>query len=410
MKIGWAKVDITPENPMPLAGYALRTGRSSDILDRIYGRILYIDSVVIIALDLLIVDEKLREEIALKVSKELGIPESNVIVTATHTHSAPESSLSFLTNLWGIEDEREIIKNYQEFIITRLAEALKKINFDNTSLFAGKAIIEGVSSNRIDPNGIVDKESVFLFDSKKKTIALNFSCHPTVLPYSNNKISGDLAGAISRLFEKEFNVALFLNGAAGNVSTRFTRKSQKYEEVNRLAKLFFSQVKNKLNSCEKLTGDVDLTWKKLKVKPKQPPSRTKIEDFEAELLAKLNQSNISSQERRIIENNLLGVQILKKISEYLKKINVINFNIAKLTIGENFVALFTPAEMFVEYQITAKRISPYKYTMFVGYANGYTAYIPFEPLKEDTYEVAVSIVDPSEYQRIKGTIEKLLTK
>lgn len=408
MKIGWAKTDITPEKPMPLAGYALRTGKSDSVLDKIYGRILYIDSVVIVSLDLLIVDENLWKEIAMKIRRELGIPKDNVIVTATHTHSAPESSLSFLTNLWRINEERDIIKEYQEFLITRLVEASKEINFIDASLFAGKAIVEGVSSNRINPNGAIDKESIFLFDSKKNTIALNFSCHPTILPPSNNKISGDLAGAISRLFEEQFSVALFLNGAAGNVSTRFVRRSQGYEEVHRLAKLFFSQVRDKLNTSEKLEGSVNLKWRKFRVKPKQMPSKEKLGEFEAELLAKLSESNVSHKERRVIENNLLGVRLLKKMSEHLKKIDKINFNIAKLTIGEKFAALFVPAEMFVEYQIEAKKISPYKYTMFVGYANGYTAYIPFQPLKEDTYEVAVSVVDFSEYQKIREEIKRIL--
>jgi hypothetical protein len=408
MKIGWTKIDITPEKPMPLAGYALRTKKSDGVLDRIYGRVLFLDSVVIISLDLLIVDEKFWNEIAMKISTELGIPKDNIIVTATHTHSAPESSLSFLTSLWGINTEKDVIKEYQELVITRLIEASKELNFGDASLFAGNAIVEGVSSNRIDPNGAVDREAVFLFDSKKNGIAINFACHPTILSPSNNKISGDLAGAISRFFEEQFSVALFLNGAAGNISTRFVRKSQGYEEVYRLAKLFVSQVRNQFNTSEKLEGDVNLKWRKFKVNPKQMPSKEILEEFEAELLAKLNGNNVSPKERKLIENNLLGVRLLKKMSEHIRKIDKINFNIAKLTIGDTFAALFVPAEMFIEYQIEAKKVSPYKYTMFVGYANGYTAYIPFHPLKEDTYEAAVSIVEPSEYQKIRREIKKLL--
>ncbi|ALM74491.1 neutral/alkaline non-lysosomal ceramidase N-terminal domain-containing protein [Thermococcus barophilus] len=414
MKTASAKVDITPKSPMPMAGYALRKGKSEGILDPLYARILYIEDespVIMISLDLIRVDNELYEEISGGISNEIGIPKRNILVAATHTHSGPEISTGFWSSIELSESDIRSIEEYRQHLIDSILSAVNKLKIKETSLFGGKAEVNGVASNRLSRDGPMDNECVFLF-SEREFVSLNFPCHPTVLPASNRKFSGDLAGAICRLFERSFNVALFLNGAAGNVSTRFTRKAQTYEEVKRLAKLFYSHVKDNYSEIEKIEGQIKLKWKNIDLKVKELPPIEELEKFEEELYKKLAESkikNISPAELRILESNYLGVKILKRRAELLKNLNKITLRIAKLEIGDKLAAVFVPAELFVEYQLELKKNSPYKYTMVVCYANGYVGYIPFSPV-EGIYESYASIVAPSEYRHLRKELLRLLTE
>lgn len=409
MKIGVSKVDITPSESVPLAGYAHRKGTSSGIIDRIYGRILLINDVVIISLELLNVDEDLWEKIALLFSKNLGVSKKNIIVTATHTHSAPVISWDPFIDLWIRPNSLDKVKSYREFVVSLLRQATKKISIVESSLYASKTLIEGISSNRVDPRGPIDREAVFLFDSKKNFIAINFACHPTILPPTNNMISGDLAGAIMRLFEKTYNTSLYLNGAAGNISTRFTRVSRNYREVLRLADLFYSQAIKSIKKAKLIEGDTELKWEKIKVKTKKIPDINELETFEEHLLSELKLFSAYDRRRDNIMSELLRIRVLKAISKYLQQRKSITLHLVRLTIGDEFAAIFVPAEMFIEYQIDCKKFSQYKYTMFVGYANGYAGYIPYQTLGDKVYEVAASIIDQSEYKKIRKAVIKLIS-
>ncbi|NJE08682.1 hypothetical protein E3E31_09145 [Thermococcus sp. M39] len=414
MKTASVKVDITPKNSMPMAGYALRKGKSEGVLDPLYARMLYMEEenpVMIVSLDLIRVDDELYEGISREISNEIGISEKNVLIAATHTHSGPEISTGFWSSIELSEGDVKLVEEYKQHLIDLILSAVNKLKIEETPLFGGKAEVNGVASNRLSRDGPMDNECVFLF-SEKEFIALNFPCHPTVLPASNRKFSGDLAGAICRLFERSFNVALFLNGAAGNVSTRFTRRAQTYEEVKRLAKLFYSHVKDNYSEIEKIEGQIKLKWKNIDLKVKELPPIEELEKLEKELYKKLVEGkikNVSPAELRILESNYLGVKILKRRAELLKNLNKITLRIAKLEIGDNFAAIFVPAELFVEYQLELKKSSPYKYTMLVCYANGYAGYIPFSPMKESMYESYASIIASSEYERLRKEFLKLLT-
>ena len=85
-RVGAAKVDITPtasELPKQDLG----------VLDKLYARAIVIDnghtSAALITLDAGAIPTPLWKNVSERMEKELGIPAVNVLITATHTHSAP---------------------------------------------------------------------------------------------------------------------------------------------------------------------------------------------------------------------------------------------------------------------------------------------------------------------------------
>ncbi|WP_048811019.1 neutral/alkaline non-lysosomal ceramidase N-terminal domain-containing protein [Thermococcus gammatolerans] len=413
MLVASGKVEITPEKPMPMAGYALRKGRSVGTLDPLYAKALYLEEerpAVIISLDLVRVDNELYREIARKVSEILDLPKESVLVSATHTHSGPEVSTSFWNSVGLDENEVKLVEEYRNFLVERIGALVESLQPKSGELYAGSAEVRGVSSNRVSEDGPLDRECVFLF-SEREAIALNFACHPTVLPAENRKFSGDLAGAIARLFESKFRTAMFLNGAAGNVSTRFTRRAQTPDEVLRLARLFYEQVAPSFGRAHRVSGAINVEWRNLKLKLREFPPVETVEKLERDALRRWKESvNAPLPVRRMLESNYLGVKILKRRLSLLESIESIDFRIAKMSIGRDLVALFVPAELFVEYQIAVKEASTYRYTMLVGYSNGYWGYVPYGETGDSTYEMAVSLVHPDEYDRILETLVELVKK
>jgi len=405
------KVEITPERPMPMAGYALRKGKSEGVLDPLYARALYLgeeNPAVLISLDLIRVEDDLYREISREVGKTLGLPRKNVFVSATHTHSGPEVSTSFWNSVELDEEDVRLVNEYRAFLLEKVRALVEGLQPVPKKLHAGWADVEGVASNRVNPKGPVDRECVFLI-SGNDAIALNFACHPTVLPAENRRFSGDLAGAIAGLFESRFGTALFLNGAAGNVSTRFTRRGQTPDEVLRLARVFYEQVAPSLEKATEVDGDVNVEWRSLRLKLREFPAIEEVERLEREALELWkNSSNAPLSLRRIYESNYLGFKILKRRLSLLRGMDRIDFRIAKMSIGNDFVSIFVPAELFVEYQMAVKRASVYRYTMLVGYSNGYWGYIPYGKTEEGLYETAVSLVHPEEYGKILKALVELV--
>lgn len=101
----------------------------------------------------------------------------------------------------------------------------------------------GLGSNRQDPNKPFDHEvNVLRVDSKRGdqpiAVIVNYPCHPTVLSAENYLISGDfpsyMAKGISRFFPG--CEAMFMQGAAGDISTRHNRRESTFKELSEWAK------------------------------------------------------------------------------------------------------------------------------------------------------------------------------
>lgn len=65
---------------------------------------------------------------------------------------------------------------------------------------------------------------------RPKTLLLyNYACHPTVTGPENLMITADFPYAVEQSLN--YDVVMFVNGNAGNISTRFTRRDSSFEQV-----------------------------------------------------------------------------------------------------------------------------------------------------------------------------------
>lgn len=246
LKVGAGKTEIVLSKGLPMAGYAARTGAAMGNHDPLYTRIVLFDSypkqLALVVLDLLKVDQHLVRMIREAINSVTGISPESIMVAATHTHSGP-------SGIW---------ENYKKYNPTLVASIINSITDLTRETWAsrlpakigiGAGEIYDLGRNRNDPAGSYDPVvGVIRIDSHDgRTLALivNYACHPTVLGENNLFFSRDFPGFALDIIEKEspdMPVGVFINGAAGDISTRYTRKEPTFEEAKRFGELLARKV------------------------------------------------------------------------------------------------------------------------------------------------------------------------
>lgn len=131
-KFGWAQVDITPTEPVVIAGqFYARV--SEGVTDPLSVTALAIDSgsdqALMISCDIVSIPDAVRDAVREKLKTVSGVDPAKILINATHTHSGPQVSTarynqSYLS--WGIDLPVQPAEEYAEFFIARIIEAATK--------------------------------------------------------------------------------------------------------------------------------------------------------------------------------------------------------------------------------------------------------------------------------------------
>ena len=367
MKIGFGFSEITPASLTKMAGYIDRHESAVGVHDKLFVKCAVISEFAIFSYDLLGISYELFKEVRSQLP--------NAILTATHTHSAPV-----------------LTSKYVDFLLNKTLKAYKMAveSMKDTEFLFSRFKVNGVCANRISHNFFGGNEAAILKCDKGGMII--YGCHSTVLRSDNLLYSSDLAGGIIRALEKKHKgTFLFLNSCAGDVSTRFTRKSRDFSAVSVLVKRFMNQLPN---SFENLQGEIHFEKAKgvLKYKVKNPH-----------------------------DSMWWGIEIGKKYldaekdiltGETTKKKGIFPIEIDLLKIGKT-IMMFYPFELQT---FTCKKIENIGkrynvHVLVVSYSNGYWGYLPAsETLKMKIYENLVSVFGEKAEGKVLKLTEEVLKR
>lgn len=390
---GVAKVNITPP-PVgtPLDGYAARkdgVGPSEGVHDELYAKTLVLSDgkqkVAIVATDLIGVDLRLTNAIREFAEKRIGIPRKNVLVSASHTHSGP--AIGVLDEVIPIPDVyKHEVENYRHTLERNITSAIyianEKLRVARIGIGEGK--IFTIGANRRGPKGSLDPEvGILRVDDEKEDVIgvlVNYTCHPTVMGAENLLVSADFTGYAMEFVEKakgEGVVALFTNGAQGDISTRFTRREQTFGEVKRLGAILGAEVLRVLEQVEtvdrlRLESAVEEVHLPLR-EPPTPEEAMKTVEESKQILEGLRKRGAPQPKIRVAETTLQGAMgALRSVrgprrEEVISEVQVVRINDVAL-VG-------VPGELFVEIGLDIKKKSGLEYAYVVGLANDYVGYI-----------------------------------
>lgn len=416
-----SSVDITPQVGFPLGGYIMRNGVSTGVLDPIRARIGYItneeSAVVIIGFDWIYIFGGWGDSLRNKIGDALGIDPGNVILTATHTHSGPGVFRSYRTSEESTEEE------YLDEVTEKVTEAA--VSLSSTSRYVnmrkGKIAVGEIGANRNDPDGDFDDYIVgltFIDDGGKIVLRLlNYGCHPTSLGPENLLFSGDFVGyGLDILDCDRGGTSIFLNGAAGDISTRFTRRGRSTDERARFGEIL-SEAAGWIQkaSTPHLGDQISVKSRIVPVAYREIPDEKESEAIIEETVEKLKEGvagGLSPGEIRRLESLKEGALTRLFISklggiEAVLGERKMEAEIELLMIGEMGL-LFLPGEIMSGTAIRLKESAGYPLAV-TGYANDYLGYLVDEGDEDGHgYESFVTLLSDESIKEIVKTAENLI--
>ena len=434
LKAGVANVNITPPVGVPMSGYAARKGLSQGVHDELYAKALVLDDdeqrIALVISDLLYLDEDFTESVRRLIEESTGISGQNVMVAVTHTHAGPVGSC--LNLMYRLEDEAVVnrIKGMRSFVEDLRSVLERKIagavyiaaqNMVDAGIGVGKGLVHAVGTNRRDPRDPMDPEVGVIriedLESNVKAVLYNFTCHPTVLSAENLLFTADYPGYASRVIEetKKGVVALFTNGALGDISTRFTRREQTFREAERLGTILAAEVLKTLEQTE--TTDrvkVNAISKKVNLPFKELPSSEEAERMVKEAqqkLESLKKQGAPHGELRVAMTALEGAEMtLHFVKEGLLKGKKAVSEVQVLAANDT-ILVGVPGELFVEVGLEIKKKSGLEHAYIVGCANDSVGYILSPKAYEEAlYETGATPFSQAAGQRILDTASELIRK
>jgi len=105
-RAGVARVDITPQDTLWLAGYAMRTHAATGTLTRLWVKALALEDslghrAVLISTDLIGFPKAVSDTIRDRCQRRYGLSRAQILLSSSHTHSGPA-----LEGRWHLQAER----------------------------------------------------------------------------------------------------------------------------------------------------------------------------------------------------------------------------------------------------------------------------------------------------------------
>lgn len=374
------KIDITPTDSQYLLGYQER--KSTGVLDHIYYKILVLDDgktqFFIVSSDICLYSPSEYDKVAAKLKKLYGINPLNFWWCVTHTHSAPEFGATGLYGIYmGDRIQHTVDAAYTEMIeqklIDGIAEARSKLTdvtlsvgwgFSQANINRRAIDVNGKASLGMNPDGPVDRRIGLLRIDKKDgsplALIANYAIHGTVMSGANLQISGDAPGIVAEYVEEKTGAPmLFINGAAGNLAPIYS--------------VYPNARAGHLSEFRVLLGDKILEANK---NIKSPVENVKLQSDEI-----------------VVETpkkpGLPWSSDLKKYAEIKKTGDtLVRLPVRLLKINKDIAIWSAPVELFCEVSNEVRSRSPYPFTFYFGYTNGWFGYLPTkEEWKYGGYEV-----------------------
>lgn len=411
IRIGFSKSDITPPAGIVLGGYA-GYRPCSGVHDPLFCKAVVLEQAgvryCLIALDLLCVDEGLYRRIAGQVAG-LGIAPERLIVSAIHSHAAPQGVIAGEGPLTSVncsaEEHSSHFLSYMGTVVSKAEDACRAAceNLEFFLVRTAKGPTPPVGSERHTgavPGGDLTVLQ-FQTESGKLLTLYNFPCHPTVLGPDNLLASADFTAGIEALLGGD--MAVFLNGAAGDISTRFTRRESTFAECAHMGQLAAEHILSTLGDSpffppQPLYGrHTTITL--------QPRPVVSVETAQTELQSCTTRWE-SAQARgadaatvRLLKTYAEGAWVNLEFAKSMAGITELSLPVTVFRFaGLDFATI--PGELFSTLQSEGLSV--------ITYANGYFRYIcPEEAYEENHYEAMAAIVARGSGERLMQEIQSL---
>jgi neutral ceramidase len=403
LKAGAFAQDVTPEK-FPISvngGFSDRKATSAN--DPLHARCLVLDDgttkLAIVVVDSCMIPRELMDAAKALAEKKTGIPAANILISATHTHTAPTVAgvfqsepdadyIKFLTQkiadgiekahknrvpakiAWGVAEEPNQVFNRR----WKMKPGVKNLDPFGGDTDKVKMNPPRMSMDLLEPAGLTDPRvtvlSVRTADDKPLALFANYSLHYVGdLPALSADYFGVFADSVTGKLKasKDF-VGILSNGTSGDVNNvNFKAEAPKTKPGDRCRLVADAVATTAVKAIDKAeyeergilrcaTSEIELGVRK--------PTAAEIKRAE-EILEKAKGRELKGPEEVYARETVLIAKYPDKVKVPLQAM-VIN--------GHAIIAI--PCEVFTEIGLSLKKTTVFKNVCVVSLANGYYGYLP----------------------------------
>ncbi|OJW57617.1 MAG: hypothetical protein BGO57_00335 [Sphingomonadales bacterium 63-6] len=402
LRAGAAKVDVTPSQKELPANFR-------GILDHVYARAIVVDDgatlAAMVTIDTGAIPTDLWKKISARAERELNIPQSQLLLTATHTHSVPWVPAA----------------GYEDKIFAAIRDAAKSLKPARMAYGSGVSYIN-VNRNIIDPethrwwegpnyDGTSDKTvAVVRFETlsgEPIAIYYNYAVH-AVITGTLDLVSADIPGAASTYIEESLGngaVAVYSNGAAGDQNPIYFNQTYELRDI---------RIKDYAKRGEDISNAMPPGGQGL---DRDNPRVALLMNQQKQMILSMGQMlgeevlhvSRAALERPVTDARIVGVSKVvtcpgrKRLDQgragypgTYEDADPVAIGLSLLRIGDTVIGGVN-AEVFTTIAQRFKQESPYKHTMMSTLTNGMagSGYIPNDAaFGYNTFEVVSSRLKP----------------
>jgi hypothetical protein len=232
-RAGVATVDITPERPVWMAGFARRKEVARGVAMPLHAKALALKcagrpAAVLVTVDLLGLTARITSRVAAAVERRHRLRRADLLFNASHTHCGPvvDEQLSVAYDLspaqWA--EVRAYTLELEDKLLLVIGEALSRLQPARLAYARDEA---GFAENRrvkFSPRGPVDRSVPVLRvdgdDRSPLAVVFGYACHNTTLQDTFVQYHGDYAGVAQAVLERRHPgaAALFVAGCGADAN------------------------------------------------------------------------------------------------------------------------------------------------------------------------------------------------
>lgn len=418
MEVGVARIDITPESPVRVSGYAARDkAETNKVLHRLSAKAIAFGSdeqrrSLFITVELLAIPRRITDKLVKQLGIMTGISPEQIVISASHTHGGPEigpllnhlqcrgdypSQYHFSDSLLEL-DQLIHLAEFTEMLSEKLVEVgLAALKNRKTSLVSWGQGELSFAVNRRTEGGPVDQSMPLLrimdLDGTLRAILINYACHGITLGPEFNEIHGDWMGEAQKVIEERYPgvIALITIGCAGEAHPVKQGKVDYLREYSQ--EIVYNIDKLLQNPLQPLTSVpvARMKWVRLPFE--------RVPDV-GELIEMAKDTTVQGYYARLALDRIQRGEVLPTAVDYPIQTWVFDDKMVMVNMG---------GEVVVDYSIIVKRAFGAHRVWINAYSNDVSCYIPSKRiLGEGGYEAETSMYWYNMPSRFREEIEDII--
>jgi Neutral/alkaline non-lysosomal ceramidase, N-terminal len=431
--VGASAVKITPPLGSAMAGYFHNRGAEA-VHDDLYAKALVMQKdgvrAALVVCDLISIPREVTEQVRTITAKDLGIPNSNVMISATHAHTGPVmASEADAYNL--PPGMRKIASEYSQSLPGKIVDCIRMAikNMQSTKISAATGTENTLAFNRrffmkdgtvgwnpgkknpaiLRPTGPVDPGvPVVYFESnggKPVAIYVNFTMHLDTV--GGLEFSADYPHTLSKLLAEVKGpelITIFSIGTAGNINhldVNDPSPQSGHYEAARIGTVLAADVLETYRHLQPVAVD-HIQCKDEVIRLPLPSVTSADVQWAREISARFGKPDAAPFMDQVRADKIMAVSARGQ--------KPIEAEVQVIALGDQLAWVGLPGEVFVELGLAIKRASPFPLTIVVELANDDIGYVPNrEAYPQGAYEPVSARVAQGAGEMLVDSAVRLLT-